>query len=66
MSLWLDDKELFALTGYRQRPKQIAVLAQLKPPVRFRVRPDDSFPLVDRAQFEGPERPRMRQEPRYG
>jgi hypothetical protein len=66
MSLWLDDKELFALTGYRQRPRQIAVLAQLRPPVRFRVRPDDSFPLVDRAQFETVDAPKMRKEPNYG
>ena len=66
MSLWLDDKELFALTGYRQRARQVAVLAQLRPPVRFRVRPDDSFPLVDRAQFEATDAPRMRKEPNYG
>jgi len=51
MSLWLNDDELEALTGKKQRAKQIAVLAQMRPPVKFRVRPD-SFPLVDRAQFE--------------
>jgi hypothetical protein len=66
MSLWLDDNELHALTGYRQRAKQVAVLAALRPPVRFRVRPDDSFPLVDRSQFEGVEQPRKRLEPNYG
>jgi hypothetical protein len=38
----------------------------LRPPVRFRVRPDDSFPLVDRAQFETVDAPRLRKEPNYG
>lgn len=52
MSLWLNDDELFELTGKRQRAKQIEILASYKPPIRFRVRPDDSFPLVDRAQFD--------------
>ncbi len=55
MSLWLTHEELVELTGKRQRAKQIEVLAQLKPPVKFRVRPHDSYPLVDRAQFEGKE-----------
>lgn len=53
MSLWLNEEELFELTGKRQRAKQIEVLAKLRPAVIFRVRPNDSFPLVDRAQFEG-------------
>ena len=66
MSLWLDDKELHALTGYRQRAKQVEVLAKLRPPVRFRVRPDDSFPLVDRSQFEVADAPRLRKEPNFG
>jgi Domain of unknown function (DUF4224) len=66
MSLWLTDDELHALTGKRQRSRQIAVLAALRPPVRFRVRPDDSFPLVDRAQFETVDAPRLRKEPNYG
>lgn len=52
MSLWLNDDELFELTGKRQRAKQIQVLSSMKPEIHFRVRPDDSFPLVDRAQFE--------------
>ena len=66
MSLWLNDDELHALTGKRQRAKQIEVLARLVPPVRFRVRPDDSFPLVDRAQFEAGVMARQRKEPVYG
>lgn len=66
MSLWLNDDELHALTGKRQRAKQIEVLARLIPPVRFRVRPDDSFPIVDRSQFESNNVPRMRKEPNYG
>jgi hypothetical protein len=56
MSLWLDDDELFALTKKRHRDKQIEVLAKLRPPVKFRIRPEDSFPLVDRWQFMGPEK----------
>lgn len=67
MSLWLDDDELFALTSYRQRAKQIEVLASLQPPVRFRVRDIDSFPLVDRAQFQTIDAaPKRRKEPNYG
>lgn len=53
MSLWLTEKELHELTGKKQRKLQIEVLAQLRPPVKFRVRPEDSFPLVDRWQFQG-------------
>jgi len=64
MSLWLDDDELVTLTGKRQRAKQIEVLAKLKPPVKFRIRPDDSFPLVDRSQFEG-NAPQRRREPNF-
>lgn len=52
MSLWLDRDELVTLTGYKQLHKQIEVLAQLRPPIKYRIRPHDSFPLVDRAQFE--------------
>lgn len=53
MSLWLTADELRALTGYARRAKQVETLAKMRPPVKFRVRPHDSFPLVDRAQFEG-------------
>lgn len=53
MSLWLTEEELFDLTGKKQRRLQIEVLAKLRPPVKFRVRPEDSFPLVDRWQFLG-------------
>ena len=42
-------------------------LPDLRPPVRFRVRPEDSFPLVDRSQFEAlPEVSRRKMEPNYG
>jgi hypothetical protein len=53
MSLWLTPSELVELTGKKQRRKQIEVLTKLRPAVRFRVRPEDSFPLVDRDQFTG-------------
>lgn len=66
MSLWLTENELRELTGKVQRSKQIAVLAALVPPVRFRVRPADSFPLVDRAQFEVQPDARRKKEPNYG
>lgn len=56
MSLWLTEQELRQLTGKKHRKQQIEALAQLRPPVKFRVRPEDSFPLVDRWQFMGPER----------
>jgi Domain of unknown function (DUF4224) len=46
VSLWLDDDELRALTGYRQRAKQIAVLAALRPPVRNVYQGGDSMSLV--------------------
>lgn len=52
MSLWLTEEELVELTGKKHREKQIAVLSSLRPPVKFRVRPEDSFPLVDRWQFQ--------------
>ena len=50
MGLWLSQEELIQLTGYRRHSKQILVLAKLK--IEFRCRPDDGFPLVNRAQFE--------------
>ena len=67
MSLWLDDNELHALTGYKNRAKQAAVLAKLRPPIQYRVRPHDSYPLVERAQFQGVQgRPKPKTEPNYG
>lgn len=54
MSLWLTEEELKELTKKSHRAKQIAVLSSMRPPVKFRVRPEDSFPLVDRWQFMGP------------
>lgn len=57
MSLWLTHEELVTLTGKKQRKKQIEVLAKMRPVVKFRVRPHDSFPFVDRAQdLETPRR----------
>lgn len=53
MSLWLTEKELVELTGKKQRAHQIKVLASLRPAIKFRVREMDSFPLVDRWQFQG-------------
>lgn len=50
MSIWLNDDELVELTGYKQREKQKRAIAELG--LRFRTRPADGFPLVDRAQFE--------------
>lgn len=51
MSLWLNDDELAELTGYKRRELQKGALGQLK--IKFRSRPSDGFPLVERAQFEG-------------
>jgi hypothetical protein len=56
MSLWLSEEELVELTQKKHRAKQIEVLSKLRPPVKFRIRPEDSFPLVDRWQFMGPEK----------
>lgn len=58
MSLWLTEDELIELTGKKQHAKQIEVLASFAPKVKFRVRPEDSFPLVDRWQFEKQEQKR--------
>lgn len=54
MSLWLTNEELIELTGKRNRKLQIEALANLRPPVKFRIREADSFPLVDRWQFMEP------------
>lgn len=60
MSLWLTQDELVELTGKKQRKLQIEVLSTLRPPVKFRVREEDSFPLVDRWQFMEPPEHRRR------
>jgi len=62
-AIWLDEDELFLLTGYRQRFRQRAALAELRIP--FRSRPADGFPLVERSQFDGGIVPRKRNEPKY-
>ena len=54
MSLWLTEAELVELTGRKQRRLQVEVLANMRPPVKFRIREVDSFPLVDRWQFMEP------------
>ena len=65
MSLWLTDEELETLTGYKRRSLQRKALAELG--VRFRSRPSDGFPLVDRSQFETGQRDTARRkEPKWG
>lgn len=49
MSLWLTSDQLIELTGFTQRAKQLAALAELG--VKFRRRPADGFPLVESYQF---------------
>lgn len=63
MSLWLDEKEIVQLTGYRRRQKQYHELARQG--VEFRARAD-GFPLVKRAQFENFTAPKkLRREPDF-
>ena len=51
MSLWLSKEELVELTGYKRAARQKLALGQMG--LKFRSRPLDGFPLVDRWQFEG-------------
>ena len=51
MSLWLSKEEIIELTGYKRAGRQKLALTQMG--VKFRSRPLDGFPLVDRWQFEG-------------
>jgi len=51
MSLWLSKEELIELTGYKTASRQKLALDKLG--VKFRSRPLDEFPLVERWQFEG-------------
>jgi hypothetical protein len=51
MSLWLSKEELIELTGYKRAGRQKLALDQMG--LKFRCRPIDGFPLVDRWQFEG-------------
>lgn len=60
----LDDDEMFALCGYRQKRKQIEALVKMDVPF---VLPPDGKPRVLRRTVEGPvddEAPRRRQGPR--
>ena len=50
MSLWLSKEELIELTGYKNRTRQKLALGQMG--LKFRSRPLDGFPLVDRGQSE--------------
>jgi hypothetical protein len=67
MSLWLSKEELVELTGYKRAGRQKLALGEMG--LRFRSRPLDGFPLVDRWQFEGEllrQRGQLsRQEPRW-
>lgn len=58
--LWLTEEELVWMTKKKHRRLQIEVLSKLRPPVKFRVREEDSFPLVDRWQFMGPDKKQAR------
>jgi hypothetical protein len=51
MSLWLSKEELTELTGYKTASRQKLALGQMG--LKFRSRPLDGFPLVDRWQFQG-------------
>ena len=67
MSLWLSKEELVELTGYKRAGRQKLALGQMG--LKFRSRPLDGFPLVDRWQFEGetltPRVKMWRQEPNW-
>ena len=65
MSLWLTRPELEELTKYKTPRKWREVLAEMRIP--FRVRPLDGFPLVLRAEFTIPDRPKTRRpaEPKW-
>ena len=67
MSLWLSKEELIELTGYKRAGRQRLALDQMG--LKFRSRPVDGFPLVDRWQFEGeivrPRRKMGRQQPNW-
>lgn len=63
MSLWLTEEELFELTGYKTRARQRAALATMS--VKFRSRPSDGYPLVERSQFETLTSTPKRREPRW-
>ena len=64
MSLWLSEDEIVELTGYKHRERQRRALADLG--VKWRTRPADGFPLVERAQFtEGLTGKGKRREPNW-
>ena len=64
MSLWLSEDEIVELTGYKHRERQRRALADLG--VKWRTRPADGFPLVDRSQFmEGGLGKTKRREPNW-
>lgn len=63
MSLWLNDDEITELTGYKLREPRCKALAELG--VSFKRRPADGFPLVERAQFDGSQKPQRKKEPNW-
>lgn len=64
MSLWLTEDEIVELTGYKHRERQRKALASMG--VKWRSRPADGFPLVDRSQFaEGLTGKPRRREPNW-
>jgi hypothetical protein len=63
MSLHLNEDELYEMTGYRQRKRQYAALAELRVP--FKPRPADGFPLVERWRFQAPTAVK-KSEPNFG
>lgn len=63
MSLFLNEDELYELTGFRQRKQQKLALAELSVP--FRSRPADGYPLVARIHFEQTETPRKKTRPDF-
>jgi hypothetical protein len=67
VSLWLTAPELIELTGYKTARKQKLALGDMG--IKFRSRPADGFPMVDRWQFEGeiirPQAKKPRKEPNF-
>jgi hypothetical protein len=61
--LWLNEDELYELTGFRQRNRQKQALAAMRIP--FRSREADGYPLVERSQFTAAGSPQRRREPNF-
>jgi len=63
MSLWLTEDELVELTGYKTKSRQRVALAEMH--VKFRSRPSDGFPLVERCLFENLTPTHKKREPHW-